>query len=215
MAFYNSIALGTASGKLGNLTFQAYKKMKIVRQKNETTSNLNAPERLIVKRKLKNLTILWVVFKDFFKYFTLDKQFVESNYNLFVRKFYSIITSQFLPSLSIIWAGLVAYSEDNSSDFLWIEVTRNQQNDNTYLFLYEFYPFFLEFRTDMRIRYLISDSHFVHYKVLDIPLTLELFNQKYFEIITDNSADYVNCVAYIYFTGQPNCSDIKFFNPYL
>jgi hypothetical protein len=156
---------------------------------------------------------MWFAFEEFFSKFTLHKQFQESNYNLFVRKFYEIMTAQQFATQKIIYNTVQSYSEDNSSDFLWVEVTRNQNPDNTYLYLFEFYPYFADFRDDMRIRAMLTDENCVFRAIYDVPLTETDFNNHYFEIITDNSAVYNRCVAYIYFVGRPECSDIKFFNP--
>jgi hypothetical protein len=215
MAKYNSIALGTASGKIGNLIFQAYNKMKIVRSKNTTTSNLNSPARLNVKWKFRNLTSMWLTFGEFFQKFTLSRKFQESNYNLFIRKFYEIMTAQQFATQEIIYNNVQSYSEDNSSDFLWIEVTRNENPDSTFLFLFEFYPYFETFRSDMRIRAIILDNTCTFRQIIDRPLTETDFNNHYFEIITDDSANYERCIAYIYFVNRPECSDIKFYDPNL
>lgn len=54
MAIINSIALGKASGKLGNVIFQTYNKMTVARQKNDTISTEPTEAQVLNQNKLFN-----------------------------------------------------------------------------------------------------------------------------------------------------------------
>ena len=215
MAKYNSIALGKASGKLGNVIFQNYKKMKIVRALNTTTTNLDSPGRLSVKRKFKNLATLWLLFSEFFKYFKLDMKYQESNYNLFVRKYFSTISAQFLASLSVLYGGLIT-NETNSSDYIgWTSINRLTNLDGTYLYEIGFCPYVPDYDNNLRVRALLCNEYFDMRVIYDVELTETNFNNRQIEISTDDSADFTRLVVYIYCTVNSNCSDIKTYTPFV
>lgn len=214
MAFYNSIALGTASGKLGNLIFQAYKKMKIVRQKNETTSNLNAPLRLHVKNKMKNMSTLWGSLQWFFAEYSNTIKYGETNYNLFIRTFFPKIWNQYLPSVALVYDNMVL-SDYPSSKFchsMNIVKTGMLEVGFKYEFMFN-YPS-PDFNPNLRYRMLVTDYHFQQKIEIDLPITELMFAGELIHMEQNLPANYVNCMAYIYETTSDNCSNLTFYiNP--
>jgi hypothetical protein len=213
MAKYNSIALGTASGKLGNLIFQAYNKMKIVRSKNTTTTNLEAPARLSVKRKMKNTSTIWGVFNVYFSYMKFGKKWNESSYNYFFRKFNLIMIDFLGANLIDIFNSIKNYSRSDVSSFFIGISQRIMSPEGFYQYNTQVYPNFTFYRDDYRVRALLLDANINVSAILDIPYSEFFFNNKQVIFETDLSADYVNMSFFIYSTSGSSGSDICFYNP--
>lgn len=74
MAIINSIAVGKARGKIGNLVFQSYKGQTYARQKNETISTPPTSAQLEQQNKMFNCGRAGSFVNDFFLFFKAKNQ---------------------------------------------------------------------------------------------------------------------------------------------
>jgi len=85
MARINSIALGKARGKIGNVVFQSYHGMTTARQKNETISIPPTQAQINVRKQCGNANSAWSYLKGFLENWTNQGKGYESLWNTFYR----------------------------------------------------------------------------------------------------------------------------------
>lgn len=90
MAIINSIAIGKASGKLGNIILQSYKGKTFARQRNETITTPPSPAQIDQQNKMFNCVRAMSFLMPFLIYFKARNQGTLSTYSYFVQ-----LTSQF------------------------------------------------------------------------------------------------------------------------
>ena len=87
MAIINAIAMGKASGKLGNVVFSYYNKQTIARQRNYTRTKQPSLAQLIAQSKLKTTAMAWNFCAGFWDNILRSCDKVGSRYNWFVLNF--------------------------------------------------------------------------------------------------------------------------------
>jgi len=85
MAIINSIAVGKATGKIGNIVFQSYHGKTYARQRNTTISKPPTELQLGVRNQCGNANSAWLFLKNFLVNWTNQGNMYESAWNTFYR----------------------------------------------------------------------------------------------------------------------------------
>ena len=92
MAIYSSIALGRAKNSIGNITFVRLKGQNVAKAKIVNPTNPSTDLQVSTRNKMRNIVAAWKFLQFFFAYIGALRTSVQSNYNVFVHLYKTMIT---------------------------------------------------------------------------------------------------------------------------
>lgn len=84
MAIFNSIVIGSAKGKIGNVVLTKLKGQNVAKSRNYSPANPRTPSQVVSRNRMKNAVLAWKFLAGFFVYWLGVAKQKESIYNAFV-----------------------------------------------------------------------------------------------------------------------------------
>ena len=98
MAIFNSIVIGSAKGKIGNVVLTKLKGQNVAKSRNSSPANPRTPSQVDSRNRMKNAVLAWKFLAGFFVYWLGVAKQKESIYNAFVSASKNLF--QTLPAVS-------------------------------------------------------------------------------------------------------------------
>lgn len=125
MAIFNSIVIGNAKGKIGNVVLTRLKGQNVVKSRNYSPANPKTPAQVSSRNRMSNAVLAWKFLAGFFEFWYGVAKPKESTYNAFVssaKNLFGDIVST-VPSMAV--ANLGGQSLLGSAPFGITSMTHN------------------------------------------------------------------------------------------